>query len=90
MSMPIICFHGSPGSTAEFDSLADHLGSERIIPVNGNMPEYSGSQDTMKQYEHCFYMGYSWGAYDCIEAAMNTNTKLRKGNDISFSLPVSW
>ena len=59
-NLPILCFHGSPGTTDDFAELARELSGRTLVPLGRGARAPSGP---------AIYCGYSWGCVPCIREA---------------------
>lgn len=65
-SLPIICYHGSPGLPDEFMLLEKHLPGQRIVKI---IRAGYGTNDKKPIQEDTILLGYSWGAVDALRDA---------------------
>lgn len=66
--LPILCYHGSPGTTDDFAELSKELPELRLVPLSrAGYPDDGGASAPAGPAIYC---GYSWGTLPCIQAAL--------------------
>ena len=81
--IPLVCYHGSPGSPGDFAALAAALPGRRLIRIvrSGYPAEGYGAADTpieeRLQVDQAVFVGYSWGARCALLAAARSPERVR-------------
>jgi len=81
--IPLVCYHGSPGSPEDFAALAAALPGSRLIRLvrSGYPAEGYGAADTpieeRLQVDQAVFVGYSWGARCALLAAARSPERVR-------------
>ncbi len=66
--LPILCYHGSPGTPDDFAELAKELSDQRLVPLQrAGYPDDGGASAPAGPAIYC---GYSWGTVPCIREAL--------------------
>lgn len=72
-TVPLVCFHGSPGVPEDFAALAEHLpGSTLRCPPRGTL-----SPTATPIPENALLLGYSWGSLVCLREAAGQPQRVR-------------
>jgi len=76
-SLPILCYHGSPGTPDDFAELAKELPDQRLVCLQrAGYPDDGGGARQGEQTGPAIYCGYSWGTVPCLkDAAASEETR---------------
>lgn len=73
-SIELICFHGSPGTPDDFDSLAKKLENIKILAIPRYKENKANSNDLSSYVNKIvFVLGYSWGGIPAIDYAIKNH-----------------
>jgi len=73
----IFCFHGSPGSPEDFNSLIKHLENIKVIALPRYTQKGVSSLDQSVNVNKHFVLGYSWGGVPAIDHAIKNHSSTK-------------
>jgi pimeloyl-ACP methyl ester carboxylesterase len=76
--LPVICFHGSPGTPKDFNSLIKRLPQYTFDPlVRKNYPYYNPIRQLTAGDTNSILLGYSWGCRETLEFFLNYSDRIK-------------
>lgn len=69
--LPVVCFHGSPGTPSDFNSVSKLLPEYNFIcPPRKGYPSFSSNYQNALSKSSSIVAGYSWGCREALEFCM--------------------
>ena len=76
--LPVICFHGSPGTPKDFDPLVKKLPQHTFNPlIRKNYPNYNPACHSAAGGTNSILLGYSWGCRETLEFFLKYSDKIK-------------